>query len=51
MSGAGSPTRKTIFLSVSAVCFVAIIIASRQVLLPFVLALVVSSGTAASPAR
>ncbi len=42
MSGAGSPTRRTIFLAVSAVCFVAIIVASRQVLLPFVLALVVA---------
>ena len=42
MSGAGSPRRRTIFLAVSAVCVVAVIIAARQVLLPFVLALVVA---------
>jgi predicted PurR-regulated permease PerM len=42
VSGAGSPKRRTIFLAVSAVGFVAVIIASRQVLLPFVLALVVA---------
>lgn len=42
MSGAGSPRRRTIFLAVSAVCVAAVILAARQVLLPFVLALVVA---------
>ena len=42
MNGAGSPRRRTIFLAVSAVCVVAVIIAARTVLLPFVLALVVA---------
>jgi predicted PurR-regulated permease PerM len=42
VSGAGSPRRRTIFLAVSAVCAGAVIIAARQVLLPFVLALVVA---------
>jgi predicted PurR-regulated permease PerM len=42
VSAAGSPRRRTIFLAVSAVLVVAIIIAARAVLLPFVLALVVA---------
>ena len=42
MSAAGSPLRRTIFLAVSAICFAVVIIAARQVLLPFVLALVVA---------
>jgi predicted PurR-regulated permease PerM len=42
MSGAGSPRRRTIFLAVSAVCVGALLVAARQVLLPFVLALVVA---------
>jgi predicted PurR-regulated permease PerM len=42
VSGVGSPRRRTIFLAVSAVCIGALLIAARQVLLPFVLALVVS---------
>jgi predicted PurR-regulated permease PerM len=42
VSGAGSPRRRTIFLAVSAVIVGAVIIAARQVLLPFVLALVVA---------
>lgn len=39
---AGAPRRRTIFLAVSAVCLGALLIAARTVLLPFVLALVVS---------
>lgn len=42
MSGAGSPRQRTIFLAVSAACVIAVIVAARQVLLPFVLALVVA---------
>ena len=42
MSDAGSPRRRTVFLAVSAICIGALIIAARQILLPFVLALVVA---------
>jgi predicted PurR-regulated permease PerM len=37
-----APSRRTIFLAISAVLFVALIIAARAVLLPFILALVVA---------
>jgi predicted PurR-regulated permease PerM len=42
LSDAGSPRRRTVFLAVSAICIGALIIAARQILLPFVLALVVA---------
>jgi predicted PurR-regulated permease PerM len=42
VSHPGSPRRRTIFLAVSGVGLAAILIAARQVLLPFVLALVVA---------